>query len=252
MCLELRPLSGPPSVIRVDPAPGFASLGDNEIFKQYGFAVEVGLVKNPNKNPVAEKCVAELGDKLLRVCPEGGTISPLSLAVATANLNTRIHYRGLSAREMWLQSINSVTHRSVIPTSKLSDNSSPYGFITIPQVRDLTETTSNLSLHYSSASYPEDTDEEPLTSEHVDKEPASLLTPQSTPSPAPAVVPSKLATSLDPQPDIHHEPESSPPQSGSMTADVDACISEPTSSPGPRRSSRSTRRPAYLKDYITY
>ncbi|XP_068706826.1 uncharacterized protein [Montipora foliosa] len=103
LCLELRPLSGPPSVIRVDPAPGFASLGDDEILKQYGFAVEVGRVKNPNKNPVAEKCVAELGDELLRVCPEGGTISPLSLAVATANLNTRIRNRGLSAREMWLQ-----------------------------------------------------------------------------------------------------------------------------------------------------
>jgi len=103
LCLELCPLSGPPSVIRVDPAPGFASLGDNEILKRYGFAVKVGRVKNSNKNPVAKKCVAELGDELLRVCPEGGTISPLSLAVATANLNTRIRNRGLSAREMWPQ-----------------------------------------------------------------------------------------------------------------------------------------------------
>ena len=52
---------------------------------------------------MAEKCVAELGDELLRVCPGGGTITPLSLAVATASLNTRIRNRGLSAREMWLQ-----------------------------------------------------------------------------------------------------------------------------------------------------
>ena len=80
--------------------PGFASLCGDEILRQYGFAVEVGRVKNPNKNPVAEKCVAELGDELLRICPEGGTITPLSLAVATANLNTRIRNRGLSAREM--------------------------------------------------------------------------------------------------------------------------------------------------------
>ena len=43
---------------------------------------------------MAEKCVAELGDELLRICPEGGTITPLSLAVATANLNTRIRNRG--------------------------------------------------------------------------------------------------------------------------------------------------------------
>ena len=52
---------------------------------------------------MAEKCVVELGDELLSICPEGGTITALSLAGATANLNTRIRNRGLSAREMWLQ-----------------------------------------------------------------------------------------------------------------------------------------------------
>ena len=64
--------------------------------------MEVGRVKNSNKNPVAEKCVAELGDELLRICPESNTITPLSLAVATANLNSRVRKRGLSAREMLL------------------------------------------------------------------------------------------------------------------------------------------------------
>ena len=59
----------------------------------------------------------------------------------------------------------------------------------------------NLSRRYSSASYPEDIDEEPLTSEYIDEEPTHLLTPQSTQSPAPAVVPSELATPRDPQPD---------------------------------------------------
>ena len=63
--------------------------------------MELGRVKNPNKNPMAGKCVAELGVELLGICPEGGRITPLSLAVATPNLNTRIHNRGLSAREMW-------------------------------------------------------------------------------------------------------------------------------------------------------
>ena len=52
---------------------------------------------------MAEKCASELGDELLCICPEGGTITPLSLAVATPNINTLIHNRGLSAREMWLQ-----------------------------------------------------------------------------------------------------------------------------------------------------
>ena len=43
-----------------------------------GVALEVGHVKNPNKNPVAETCVVELGDELLCICPEAGRISPLS------------------------------------------------------------------------------------------------------------------------------------------------------------------------------
>ena len=84
-------------------APGFASLCGNEILGQYGFAVQVNWVKNPNKNPVAEKCIAEVSDELLRICPDGGTITPLSLAVATAYLNTHILNRGLSVHKMWLQ-----------------------------------------------------------------------------------------------------------------------------------------------------
>ena len=43
-----------------------------------GAAVEVGHVKNPNKNHVAKTWVAELGDELLCICPEDGCISPLS------------------------------------------------------------------------------------------------------------------------------------------------------------------------------
>ncbi len=115
LCLEMRPLAAPPSVIRVDPAPGFASLSNDATHRQYGFVVEVGRIKNPNKNPVAEKCDAELGDELLCICPESGPVSLLSLDVATTNLNTRICNRGLSAREMWLQR-NQFTH-SQIPLS---------------------------------------------------------------------------------------------------------------------------------------
>lgn len=43
-----------------------------------GVAVEVGHIKNQNKNPVVETCVAELGDELLCICPQVGRISPLS------------------------------------------------------------------------------------------------------------------------------------------------------------------------------
>lgn len=103
LCLELCPISGPHAVIRVDPAPGFASLANDEELRRLRISVEIGRVKNANKNPVAEKCIAELGDEFLRICPEGGSVTPLTLAIATANLNTRIRDRGLSAREMWYQ-----------------------------------------------------------------------------------------------------------------------------------------------------
>ena len=323
LCLELRPLPGPPSVIRVDPAPGFASLCGDEILRQYGFAVEVGRVKNPNKNPVAEKCVAELGDELLRICPEGGTITPLCLAVATANLNTRIRNRGLSAREMWLQ--RDQFTNAQIPFSDLqvvrqqhslrlgnhpaSERSKAHGCSPRPtmpvqvgdlvyitsdgsktharnrylvvsvdglwcnvrkftgsqlrstsyrvklsecyRVPDLTETTPNLSRRYSHDCYPEDIDEEPFTSGYLDEDPTPVRTPQSSPNHAPASVPSELTTPPDPQCDITPAPESPPLPGGSVIDTIDAPISESAFLSGPRRSSRPTRRPTYLKDYVT-
>ena len=63
----------------------------------------MGCAKNTNKNPVAEKAVQELSDELLRFDPIGGAVSPMSLDVAIATLNSRIRSRGLSAREMWTQ-----------------------------------------------------------------------------------------------------------------------------------------------------
>ena len=42
----------------------------------------------------------------------------------------------LSACEMWLQHDQFTNVQIPFPTSKLSDNSNPYGFVTIPLVRD--------------------------------------------------------------------------------------------------------------------
>ena len=75
-------------------------LSDAELHR-LGIALEIGHVKNPYKDPVAEKCIAELGDELLRICPNGTSVTPLSLATATSNLNIRIRRRGLSVHEMW-------------------------------------------------------------------------------------------------------------------------------------------------------
>ena len=57
LCLVLRPLDGPHAVIRVDPAPGFVVLRNDEVLTHHNMSLELGRVKNPNKNPVAERAV---------------------------------------------------------------------------------------------------------------------------------------------------------------------------------------------------
>ena len=51
LCVPLRPLDGPPAVIRVDPAPGFNALRKDPFLATHGLRVEVGEAKNKNKNP---------------------------------------------------------------------------------------------------------------------------------------------------------------------------------------------------------
>ena len=55
LCLELHPFDGPFAVIRVDPAPGFTALKDDAQLKQLHMSLEIGRIKNSNKNPVAKK-----------------------------------------------------------------------------------------------------------------------------------------------------------------------------------------------------
>ncbi|KAK3748513.1 hypothetical protein QZH41_008577, partial [Actinostola sp. cb2023] len=90
LCVEMRPLDGPPAVIRTDPAPGFKALTEDKFLHQQRITLEIGRVKNPNKNPVAEKAIQELENELLRLDPLGGSISSVTLAIATATLNARI------------------------------------------------------------------------------------------------------------------------------------------------------------------
>ena len=103
LCMEMRPMDGPPAVIRTDPAPSFKALLNDPLLKKHRVTNELGQPKNPNKNPVAERAVQELETELLRQEPLGGAVSPLTLAVATSALNSRIRSRGLSSREMWTQ-----------------------------------------------------------------------------------------------------------------------------------------------------
>ena len=91
----------PPAVIRVDPAPGFMALRNDETLKSLRLSLEIGRVKNPNKNPVVEKAILELEEELLKQESTGGPVSQLGLVITVARLNSRIRYSGLSARELW-------------------------------------------------------------------------------------------------------------------------------------------------------
>lgn len=103
LVMGMHPLDGPHAVIRVDAAPGFIALKDDQTLKEFRMSLEIGRIKNLNKNPVAEKAVLELEEELLKQEPGGGPVSQLGLSIAVARLNSRIRYSGLSARELWTQ-----------------------------------------------------------------------------------------------------------------------------------------------------
>ena len=96
-------MRGVQSEVRVDPAPGLASLRGDVALRQKGVTITPGDEKNRNKNPVAERAVQEIEAEILRVQPEKGPVSRLTLATATANCNSRVRRDGLSARELWTQ-----------------------------------------------------------------------------------------------------------------------------------------------------
>jgi hypothetical protein len=69
-------------------------------------------VKNVNKNPVEEKAIQELEDEIIRIEPDGSSLSKVQLAIAVAKLNCGIRREGLSARELWTQR-NQFTHEQL-------------------------------------------------------------------------------------------------------------------------------------------
>ena len=79
LCIGLRPLDGPHAVIRTDPAPGFAALVNDTLLNKYRLTIELGRVKNINKNPVAEKAIREREGEILHQQPSGGAITQVLL-----------------------------------------------------------------------------------------------------------------------------------------------------------------------------
>ncbi|ESO82843.1 hypothetical protein LOTGIDRAFT_155879 [Lottia gigantea] len=102
-CKQLIFLLRETDFVRVDSAPGFVALREDSALLQLGITLDMGRIKNPNKNPVAEKAIAELIDEIVRYQPEGGSVTPLGLSIVASNLNSRLRNRGLSSREIWTQ-----------------------------------------------------------------------------------------------------------------------------------------------------
>ena len=87
-------------VIRVDAHSSFKALANDKQLSALGINLVIGHSKNPNKNSVAEKAIRELRDQLLRISPQGGPFSEVTLARATDNLNSMIRHAGISAKEL--------------------------------------------------------------------------------------------------------------------------------------------------------
>ena len=91
------------ATVRADGAPAFQSLVGDRSLARRGISVEVGRLKNPNKNPIADKAIRELEDELRRHDPNGQALTSTDLAIVVSTLNSRIRNRGLSAREILFQ-----------------------------------------------------------------------------------------------------------------------------------------------------
>ena len=54
LCIDPQPLCGPPATIHIDASPGFSALSNDVGLRQENLSIQIGRVKNPNKNLVAE------------------------------------------------------------------------------------------------------------------------------------------------------------------------------------------------------
>ena len=100
LLLPLHPSEGPMTTVRTDPAPGFQSLFNNQPLKEKGIIFELGRIKNPNKNPIADKAIQELENEILRLEPTESPITTSQLNLALNRLNSRIRSHGLSSYEL--------------------------------------------------------------------------------------------------------------------------------------------------------
>lgn len=98
--------------IRVDGAAAFQSLLNDQMLQTNGVQLELGRMKNHNKNPVAEKAIQELEKELKRAHPDAASLTPSQLALVTATLNTNYETEDLLQRKFY-------SNRTLIQESNL-------------------------------------------------------------------------------------------------------------------------------------
>ena len=150
LIIGLHPLDGPRAIVRVDPAPGFASISSNDSPKHLNVTIEVGRVKNKNKNPVAEKAVRELEEELIRQEPGGRPVSEVGLAIAIARLNSRLRCSGLSFVNCGLSGISSSTNSCHSPILNLYSPNMTCVLLTIPSARCPRTSVDLFQIHHHS------------------------------------------------------------------------------------------------------
>ena len=116
----IRPTPQTPVKVRVDNAPGFKGMKNDNDLTKLMITLDYGRVHNKNKNPVVDKGIQELISEILRICPDGGKVTPIVLSYAINQLNSRIRDRGLSAWEILHQRDQHTYEEISIPDKFLS------------------------------------------------------------------------------------------------------------------------------------
>ena len=94
--------NSPTLLVRVDKAPGFASLAksSNSLLDEVGIKLELANDENKNSNCYVDKVICELEEELRKLSPDGEKVDIAILTQATTALNNKIRKRGLTASEI--------------------------------------------------------------------------------------------------------------------------------------------------------
>ena len=84
-------------MIRTDPGPGFNSIRNDSKLLLHHITLDIGRTKNVNKNLITDKAIQELELELCRLDPQDGPFLTTNLAIAVAQLNSRLRHHGLSS-----------------------------------------------------------------------------------------------------------------------------------------------------------